>query len=103
MLVGSREVGSLVAANVGGRHCRTQHRVFAGPFSDASPARVASDIHHGRKRPADTGSAGLASRNPGHRFDHARIPGASQPQRDRENCSVAVNHVETEQQGYVQP
>ena len=68
------ETLALIAANVSGSHLGTQERIFARSLRYSPPSRVASDIHHGRKRPANSSCRGFLRRYSGRILNQRRIP-----------------------------
>ena len=93
-----RVTGSLKSAHGGSRHPAAEPRILAGPLGDASPARVAGDVHHRREHPVDAGGGRLGG---GHGFDaldELLIPRAGQPEWNRKDRAEAVDRVETEDQ-----
>jgi hypothetical protein len=57
--VEAAEIVALESAYSGASHRGTKERIFAGPFRDASPTRIARDIDHRRERPLDAGGSCL--------------------------------------------
>ena len=50
---------ALKSAHLRSRHGRTQIRIFARAFHDASPARIARNIDHRSKGPLNAGGPGI--------------------------------------------
>ena len=77
--------------------------VFAGPLDDATPARVPGDVDHGGESPADAGGTCVLTGEMLRGLFHARIPGGSHGQRNREDGAVSVDDVEGEKDRDVEP
>ena len=103
--VGGERLGSrsLVALYHRDRDQRSEVGVFARPFRNASPARIAGDVHHRRERPVQPRCDRLARRYAGRVFDTLQIPRARHAEVDREDRFHAVDHVVAEQQRNVHP
>src|SRR5205085_11488211 len=69
-------VRALKAAHARARHDRTEIRVFARTFDDASPTRVARTVEHRPERPMDAGRTRFVGRNTRRAFDLRRVPTA---------------------------
>ena len=84
-------------------HRRGEVRVFPRGFGDPAPPRVSRHGQHRREGPPDPRGARLGrpdGRGPLHR---RRVPTAGQPQRDREDRPIAVDHVEAVEERDLQP
>ena len=97
------EALALVAAHVGAGEGRPQVRVLAGALGDPPPARVARDVHHRRERPAHALARRLLRREARRLLHQGRVPARRKAQGDREKRPEAVDHVEPEEDRYVQP
>ena len=67
--VGRIETGSLVTAHIGAGHYLAKIGILAGAFRHSAPARVARDIDHRRKSPADAARGSLTRGNTSGLFD----------------------------------
>src|SRR5437016_12689017 len=57
--VGRIETGSLVTAHIGAGHYLAKRGILAGTFRDSAAARVARDLDHRSKSPADAARGSL--------------------------------------------
>ena len=89
---------ALESAHVRRGHGRAEHRIFAGAFGDASPARVARDVHHGREGPADPFRARFRRAGARGELGHLRVPRRGDGQRNGKDGAIAVDDVVAEQQ-----
>ena len=101
--IGPGEIVLLIALHPGTGHGRTQVGVLAAGFDDPPPARVAGNVNHRREDPCNSISAGLRRANARHCFNRRRVPACRQRQRHREGGPVAVDHIQPEEDGDVQP
>ena len=72
---GRTDVVALEAADLGRAHRSAQHRILTGALDDATPPRIAGDVHHGRERPVDADRARFAGGDDLAVFDRRGIPG----------------------------
>ncbi len=93
---------ALKSANLGTGHGRAEIGIFAGAFDDAAPARVARDVDHRSKCPADAGGASVLAGEVLRGFFDAGIPGGGHGQRDREDGAIPVDDVEGKEDGDVE-
>ena len=101
--VGRPEVAALETAHLRGGHGGAQVGVLPRAFGDASPARVARDVHHRGEGPVHAGRGCLARRDVRHALGRRGVPAGGHRERDRKGGAVAVNHVIAEEQRDVQP
>jgi hypothetical protein len=99
MLSAGREVLALEAARFRGRELRRDPWVLAGTFDDPAPAGVARHVDHRREGHRDPVSRRLLGGRARSLFPKARIKRAGFRERNRKDRMVAVNDVETQQQG----
>ena len=90
--------GSLKPAHRGGSQKAAQPRILPGPFGDASPARIAGNVHHRGENPVDAGGGRLGCGDRLGPLDELRIPGAGQPEGNRKRRAESVDRVEAEDQ-----
>src|SRR5258705_884464 len=95
-MVSAADTITLKSAHLCRRHHRTEIGVFTGAFNNASPARVARNIDHRRKRPVDADGARFAGSNTLRALHHFRIPRSSHSNWHREDRVKTVNDVEAE-------
>src|SRR5579862_5027398 len=96
--VGSVQALALIAAHVGTGQRRAKKRILASAFGDATPARVTSDIHHGRKGPAHAGGRRFLGGNARNSLHNIRIPGRGKPEVERKRGAKTVYYVEAKKQ-----
>jgi hypothetical protein len=84
---------ALVPLDHGGAELTDEQRVFPEGFTDAAPARVASDAEHGRKRPDGASGCHLARRDAAHLAQQVRIPRASHGERARKDGRTLVERM----------
>ena len=70
-----------------------QVRILPERFRDATPARIARDIHHRREGPVDPVRGGLARGHAGSLPDEIGIPACGLADWDRSDGLVPVDHV----------
>ena len=93
---------ALITPNESSCHRSSEIWIFACAFRDTPPTRVARNVYHWRKRPADPGGRRFLRRN-ARRFLHKLwLPGGGKSKWNRECGAKAVNHVESKNQRYVQ-
>ena len=95
--LGLRQIGALVAADIGARHRRAEVGVFTGALGRAAPARIARDVDHRRIEPLHARGGRFRRGHVRHVLHQLRIPRGGQAQRHRVDGAVAVDHVGTEQ------
>ena len=94
-----REVSSLEAPRLGRRHLGSDPSVLARALDDASPARVARYVEHRRESQGDAVLRRLLGGDARRLLPKVRGELAGFRQRNRENRVVAVDDVETHEQG----
>ena len=75
---------------------------LAERLRDPAPTRLLGEVDHRGEGPRDTVDDGLACRGRGGALDEVLVPGRGQPERDREDRAVAVDHVAAEEQRHAQ-
>ena len=97
---GGSEIGTLKSAH----HCRTesggQIRVFAKAFGNTSPARIACNVEHRGKGPADTLGSGFECRYLCSFFNNRGVESGSLTQWYGEDGVIAVNHITGKHDGH---
>src|SRR6267142_5505205 len=93
-MIGRANVVALESANLCSRDSRAEIGVFARPFHNAPPARVASNVQHRRKCPTDADRACLFRRDTLCGGYRRGIPGSGHGNRHRKDSAKAVDHVE---------
>src|SRR5262249_43646056 len=94
---------ALKALHDGGGKLRAEERGFAVALRHPSPAWVAGNIEHRRKRPLDAVSGGFTGSDLSRLTSQFRVEGGSLCQRDREHGAEAVYHIPPEDKRYPQP
>ena len=92
------EVVALEAAHARRGEDRTEIGVLARPLDDAAPAGVAGDVDHRSEGPVDALRGRLRGGDPRAPLGEPRIPAAGFGQRNGEHGSLAVDHIESEEQ-----
>ena len=85
------------------RDTRGEKRVFARPFRHPAPAGIAADIDHGRENLMQPFGGGLGSGLGGGGLDQGHVPATGQPDSQRKNGAMAVDHILGEEQRDRQP
>ena len=94
---------SLQSADLCPGKTASQESVLARSFRDASPARVARHIDHGRKIPADPVRSGFLRRHMGGLFKKPVIERSCFRNCDREYAAEAVNYIKAYDQRDPEP
>src|SRR5205814_3486120 len=84
------------AAHAGDGERGAEVRILARALDDASPARIACDVHHGGEGPVHTGRRRFGGSYPCIALCDVGIPARGLAERDGELRAVAVNDVEPE-------
>src|SRR5271170_1658382 len=95
-MFGRADIWALKAVDLCDGHRRAQVWVLARTFDDASPARIAGDVEHGREGPVDADGASLPRRDALPFFFDRRIPGSGHRDGHGEDGAEAMNDVEAE-------
>ena len=80
-----------------------QKRILSRAFGNATPARIAGDIDHGRKRPTESRRIGFLRRDASRTLRQRGIPTTGFRQRNRKDGAIAVNNIEAKQIRNLQP
>src|SRR5581483_2684430 len=97
-----RDVCRLKSSYSSCRHNRTKIWILSGAFDDAPPARVARYVYHGSEGPLQSRRSGLACCDALDLLDQRKVEAARGCERDGEDRPVAVDHVVSEQQRYLE-
>src|SRR5438034_5178748 len=93
---------ALITTNESSCHRSSEIWIFACAFRDTPPTRVARNVYHRRKRPADSGGRRFLRRNARRLLDKLRLPSGGKTKGYRERGAKTVNDVESKNQRYVQ-
>ena len=96
--VARAEPAPLKSAYARGGEGGAEVRIFAGPFDDASPPRIAGDVDHWREGPVYAHRGGFCRRYPCRALSSLRIPARRLGERHGEDRAHAVNDVEPKNQ-----
>ena len=94
---GRANIIALKALNLRARHRRAEIRIFAGAFDDASPAWIATNIHHGRKGPVNPQRARFPGRNGARLLHQSGIKTRGRGERHRKHRPHAPDHIIAQQ------
>ncbi len=96
-VVGATPLAALEAEDLRASDGRAEIGVFAGAFDHAAPAGVAGDVDHWTESPSDADGAGFFGGDGLGLLDHCGIPRGSGADRRWEDCAIAVDDVEAEE------
>jgi hypothetical protein len=97
------QIIALETAHLCLRHRRAEVRIFAGAFDDASPARIAPEVHHRAECPVHPHRGCFLRRRTIDALPQVRVPGRGHRQRHRKDGAKAVADVAHEPQRDLQP